>query len=92
MKHLNWLEYWLRNFSFTSMVSWDTSEFSRVLSSMRERSPSCWIAISGFDLNASSANALDDDPSTLESNTDQYPSKSFWTMFSTVDLPLPGGP
>lgn len=35
---------------------------------------------------------LDDDPNTLESNTDQYPSKSFWTMFNTVDLPLPGGP
>ena len=69
-KHLKRLEYVDLNFSLTVMSSCDTRLFSRVLSSILDKSPSCCIATRGFDLNASRAKELLDDPSAFASNTE----------------------
>ena len=69
-KHLNRLEYVDLNFSLIVISSWDTRLFNRVLSSMCDKSPSCCMATNGFDLNASKAKELLDDPKAFASKTE----------------------
>ena len=85
-------EYVDLNFSLTTMFSCETRLFSLVLSSMRLRSPSCWIATSGFSRKLSRANWLFDPVRAFESNVAEYPSNSFSTTLRTVDLPEPASP
>ena len=72
--------------------SWEMMLLSLVLSSILERSPSCWIATRGLVRNTSVANAFWDEPRAFASKVVQYPAKSCCTMLSTVDLPAPAEP
>src|SRR3954465_7564403 len=79
-------------FSLMIMSSWDTIEFRRVLSSMRLRSPSCWIATRGLFLNTSVAKVALLDPSAFPSNDVVYPWNRLSTIFKIVDFPVPAEP
>ena len=92
-KDLKALVYMPLNFSFTVILSWLTRLFSLVLSSMRLRLPSCWMAISGLFLKLSRLNALFALPRALLSTLSVYPGKSPLSMMSSsVLFPLPGSP
>ena len=69
-KQLNRLAYVDLNFSLTVISSCETRLFNLVLSSIRDKSPSCCIATSGFDLNASSAKSFEEEPRAFASNTE----------------------
>ena len=70
----------------------DELELMRALSSMRDRSPSCWIATRGLSLNTSMAKVAEGDARALASNEAVYPSNSCEITLRIVLLPLPASP
>ena len=68
MNVLNLAVYWVFRFSLTTISSWDTIEFSFVLSSILLRSPSCCMDTRGLSRNISKAKELLKEARALASN------------------------